>query len=153
MDLYDFKSRLQFEKSIMQNEMPQFLLYQTGNANYFYGCQTTTTLGLLYTLKLTIPTWYPDEMPSLFVVSPLTLPKYGGLGTINNEGISHAFHTQENGPGGCVQICHFQHDYWDASQTCVGVFVKGILWLEAYETHLRTGKDSAEILKNWKRRQ
>jgi len=153
MDLYDFKSRLQFEKSIMQNEMPQFLLCQTGNENYFYGCQTTTTLGLLHILKLTIPTWYPDEMPSLFVVCPLILPKYDSRGTINNEGASHKFHTQENGPGGCVQICHFKPDYWDASQTCVGVFLKGALWLEAYDVHLCTGQGIAEILENWKRRQ
>jgi hypothetical protein len=153
MVLSNFESRLQFEKSIMQHEMSQFLFYQMGNANYFHGWQTTRTLGRKYTLKLTIPAWYPDEMPSLFVVSPLTLPKYGGRGTINKEGVSHDFHTKANGPGGCVQICHFNPENWDASQTCVGVFTKGILWLEAYNVHLRTGRTIAEILVNWKRRQ
>jgi hypothetical protein len=153
MALYDFKSRLQFEKGIVQYEMPHFRLYQLGNENYFHGRQATTALGRQYTLKLIIPPWYPDEMPSLFVVSPLTLPKYGGLGTINNEGASHKFHTQKNGPGGCVQICHFKPETWDASQTCVGVFAKGQLWLEAYEVHLCTGLSIAEILENWKRRQ
>jgi hypothetical protein len=153
MALYDIKSRLQFEKSIIQHEMPQFQLYQMGDENYFHGRQTTTVLVRQYTLKLIIPAWYPDEMPLLFVTSPLTLHKFGGRGTINNEGVSHDFHTQENGPGGCVQICHFKSESWDASQTCVGIFQKGQLWLEAYDVHLCTGLSIAEILNNWKRSQ
>jgi ubiquitin-protein ligase len=153
MGLSDFKSRLQFEKNIVQYEMPQFRLYQMGDEYYFLGRQTTTALGRQYNLKLIIPAWYPDQMPSLFVVSPLTLPKYGHRGTINSEGVSHQFHTQNNGPKGCVQICHFKPERWDASQTCVGVFLKGQLWLEAYDFHLCTGLSIAEILKNWKRRQ
>ena len=30
--------------------------------------------------------------------------------------------------------------------TLVGVFLKGILWIEAYEAHLRTGRDLASFL-------
>ena len=38
---------------------------------------------------------------------------------------------------------HFKTERWDASQTCAGIFTKGILWLEAYENHLQTGSDIA----------
>jgi hypothetical protein len=143
--------RLQLEKVIMARELPQFMFYQMGNETYFQGWHAVLT-GLLYQLKLVLSEWYPDQMPSLYVTYPLILWKYGE-NTINSEGVSHAFHTLSNGPGGCVQICHFSRENWDASKTCVGVLFKGILWLEAYAVHLVTGMSIADILDQWKRRQ
>lgn len=77
----------------------------------------------------------------------------GIIETINSVGSSHAFHTLSNGPDGCVQICHFKSEFWDASKTCVGVLFKGLLWLEAYDIYLKTDMSIASILSNWKRRQ
>ena len=143
--------RLQVEKGIMARELPQFIFFEIGNDSYFQGWHIVST-GLLYQLKLVLSEWYPDQMPSLYVTYPLILWKYGG-NTINSEGVSHAFHTFSNGPNGCVQICHFKSENWDASKTCVGVLFKGILWLEAYAMHFVTGMTIADILEQWKRRQ
>jgi len=151
MLLKGFKSRIQMENAIMILKMPQFKHYHRGGLSSFMGWQKTSAGNHQYQLKLSLPAWYPDETPSLYVISPQTLWKYGGA-TVNSVGTSHAFHTLENGPGGCVQICHFNPENWDASKTCVGVFIKGILWLEAYEMHLVSGMNIAEILKQWKRR-
>lgn len=132
----------------MARELPQFVLYQIGDESSFQGFQSTS-LGGWYHLKLVLPSWYPDKMPELFVDFPVILWKRDG--TII-AGVSHAFHTHSNGPGGYVQICHCSPTDWDASKTCVGVFFKGIMWLEAYSHHLLTGKSIAEILEKWKGR-
>lgn len=146
------KSRLDFEERIIAKHLPSFDAYLYGDNPYFEGRYTTTSGGRGYKLKLVIPSWYPSDMPSLYVTYPTRLRKYGYSGSINNEGTSHAFHTKSNGPGGCVQICHFRSDNWDASQTCAGVLAKGIMWLEAYDCHLATGRNIADILENFRRK-
>ena len=166
MILKDFKTRLHLEAAIMAKEMPQFRLYQMNHERYFEGYHTTSSSSKRYKLKLDIPDYYPDEMPKLYIVSPLLLLKSFsdfqtivslgtpyGIQTINSMGTTHAFHTLENGPGGCIQICHFKSALWDASKTCIAVFMKGILWLEAYEVHLNTGMDISTVLNEWKRSQ
>jgi len=58
MDLLKLQSRLDFEKSIMRLEMPQFRLFQFKDDCYFSGWQTTTTMQRQYELKLVMPNWY-----------------------------------------------------------------------------------------------
>lgn len=144
--------RIQFERKIMARHFPQFGFYQGGDASYFQGWHTDSTKGYLYQLQLKLSPWYPDQMPSLYVTYPSILWKYDG-GTINSEGVSHAFHTLHNGPKGCVQICHFKPETWDASRTCVGVLLKGILWVESYAVSIATRMPIADILEQWKKRQ
>lgn len=40
---------------------------------------------------------------------------------------------------GCTQICHFKPGLWKDNNTLYQVIMKGLIWLEAYEAHLRTG--------------
>lgn len=147
-----FITRIKNEEKIISKELPQFHLFKLDDEYSFEGWHTTTTNRLAFELKLSLPTGYPDVMPALYVTYPTILRKYGG-GTINSIGVSHAFHTLGNGPGGCIQICHFKNENWDASKTCVGVLFKGMLWCEACAVHLRTGREIAEIFDNWKRSQ
>jgi len=137
--------RLVLERKLLAKEMPHFHLYNIDGNAYVSGWQTTRGSHQNYQLKLVLGYYFPDEMPNLYIVSPHTLWKADRYGTINEEETSHAFHTLSNGPNGCVQICHFKHESWDASKTCVGVLIKGVIWLEAYEAHLRTGKDIADF--------
>jgi hypothetical protein len=146
------KYRLAFEIKIMKHEFPQFRPYGRSGEYYFSGWQTTS-IGTKYKLRLNIPLFYPDHVPSLYVTSPHTLRSYKGGSTVNSQGTSHAYHTLSNETDSCVQICHFDSSNWDASKTCVAVFTKGILWLDAYEMHLTSGKDIATILSSWKRSQ
>ena len=148
---FSFRSRIQFEESIMRHELPQFHLYGYFDDYRFEGWQWTTNRKL-YKLRLNIPLYFPDQVPELYVTSPLILTSYF-FSSLNSQGISHATHTLSNGPDGCVQICHFKPQQWDASRTCVAALMKGILWLEAYEMHLRNGKEIADILSSWGRSQ
>lgn len=148
-----FQLRMDLEKAIMKSEMPQFRFHQRGDSYFFKGIQRTSTLRHAYKLKLILTHRYPDQMPALYITSPKILRAHHGRETINSMGTTHSFHTLSNGSNECVQICHFKSEHWDASRTCVGVFIKGILWLEAYENHLQTGSSIADILSLWRRRQ
>ena len=152
LNLTTVAQRLRLEMDIMAEHLPQFLFIPFLSETCFMGTHTTTVGGQDYTLKLVLPSRYPDDRPSLYVTRPLTLDSYGYQGTLNEMGISHAFHTLDNGPDGCVQICHGKSEQWDPSQTCVGVLMKGILWVEAYDAHMSTGRNIAQILYEWQRR-
>ena len=146
------QKRLRFEQRILARHLPAFRAYLQGNSPYFEGNHRTTSGGNSYRMKVVVPSWYPSGMPSLYVVSPRKLRKYGYGGYINEVGPSHSYHTLSNGPGGCVQICHFKSENWDASQTCAGVLAKGIMWCEAYDCHLATGRSIANILDEFRRK-
>ncbi len=135
----DQQERLAYESEILRCELPQFRVYNHRGNTYMAGMQGTNGNYREYELTLRLSEEYPYEKPELFVTSPITLWKYDSESTINEEGLSHDFHTRSNGPDGCVQICHFKD--WNSSNTCVAVFLKGILWLQAYEFHLCTGDD------------
>ncbi len=145
--------RLRFEKAIMDSQLPQFQLFHKAGTWFFQGWEKGMRKEPAYQLKLIISEHYPDKMPELYITYPTVLPKYKNYGTINEESSSHQFHTCQNGPDGCVQICHFKSTIWDASKTCVGVFIKGILWLLSYELHLINGKSINDNLLYIKRRQ
>lgn len=148
--LRNVQARINGENFIVSKELPQFLFSHSENEPYFMGWHTTSTRQNCYQLKLVLGRYYPDEMPKLYVNSPPFLFNFDYTKTIASIGTSHAFHTLQNGPGGCIQICHFKPETWDSSRTCVGALLKGILWCEAYDVHLTTGKDIAEILSQWK---
>ena len=146
------KSRLQIEKEIVGTELPQFILIKSGKTPCFVGDYCSTSTNDRFTLRLELPDYYPDQMPKLFITSPITLRKSGG-GRINDMGASHDYHTLGTGPRGCIQICHFDEVSWEASKTCVAVLIKGLIWLEAYCVSLLTSLSIAEIIDQWHRRQ
>ena len=39
-----------------------------------------------------------------------------------------------------MSICHFYPLHWNAQDTLYEVFMKGRLWIEAYEGHLNSGQ-------------
>jgi hypothetical protein len=149
---YAMNQRILDEKALLERTLSQFKLHRIGNDLGFIGWQTASIRNWTFQLKLLLPKNYPHQRPDLYVIEPTVLNKCGG-GTINQMENSHAFHTREKGPQGCVSICHYNHSSWDASRTCLGVFTKGILWVEAYASHLVTGRTIADILDDWARNQ
>lgn len=137
--------RLAMEEKLVNHYMPGYRFYDRTGNTYIEGEARTNGHSHGYRLRIELPPDYPYERPDLFVVQPRVLRMYGGRGTINALGGTHSFHTGGAGPNGCVQICHTGD--WDASMTCVKVLIKGHLWLEAYDAHLRTGRDIADFLR------
>ena len=131
--------RLGLEKKLVAKELPQFEFHDLNGDTYIEGWVKIYGSRTEFKLRLVLGRGFPDDLPKLFVVSPVTLPKYNGRGTVNSEGSSHEFHTLSNGPGGVVQICHFKRDWWNSSKTTVAVLIKGIYWLESYCAYLKRG--------------
>ena len=136
--------RLAIDEKLVDKYMPDFHFYDKTGNTYVEGWVTPNGTWNSYRLRLDIPPDYPNSQPQLFVTSPVTLWKHGGHETLNDEIASHRFHLLGTGHGGCVQICTVRD--WEASLTCVKLLIMGVMWLEAYQAHLHTGKDIAEFL-------
>jgi hypothetical protein len=90
-----------------------------------------------YKLRIYIPADFPNSCPALVVVSPPELFLMDGL---RLPEISDSFHTLED-TDGFRRICHFYPPDWTPDITLYQVFMKGRLWIEAYEAHFETGED------------
>jgi hypothetical protein len=135
------RDRLVLEHRLLQSVgLTQFGVYHDRDRDEYYGLGTTqTNVRSSYDLWIPIPSGYPDQRPPLYVWKPNPLPTSTG-GTVNDAGLSHAMHTLKTGPRGVVQICHWRDARWHAGITLDKVLLKGLIWLEAYEQHLSTGK-------------
>ncbi|MBL7223901.1 MAG: hypothetical protein ISS72_08610 [Candidatus Brocadiae bacterium] len=139
----DQRHRLAFEEKLVARYMPDFRFYDRTGHTYIDGWARTSGGANRYRLRITLPARYPYAKPQLYVISPRPMWMRGGRRTVNSLGTSHAFHCNNNG-GGPVHVCYA--GTWAASMTCVTVLLRGLLWLEAYEGHLRTGRNLADFL-------
>jgi len=138
--------RFAFEEALVKMYFPGFRLRYDHNRNpYFAGWIGTKGRRNYYKLRLELSECFPDSKPGLFVESPQKLPMYDGAETINSLGLSHAYHVYGTGDNGFVKICHTND--WDPSCTCVMALLRGALWTEGYEHHLRTGETIHQYLR------
>jgi len=136
--------RINFEEILVSMQFPSFHKFNNSSAFGFTGCVTPKAGNRSYELKLDVTDNYPYDEPDLFVALPPVLWMHGGKKSINSLETTHDYHAYYNGPDGCVKICHTSE--WDPSMTCVQVLLKGIIWLEAYSIHLRSGDTIAKII-------
>ena len=126
--------RLAVEKEILDRYFPGKVQW----INPTIAGQTTVEVEMIsnsnqiYRLRAYVPPDYPNSLPDLVVA---TSPKQ-----IPNWGASNAMHTLGT-RNGCVKICHYYAPRWDPQHTFYEIFVKGRVWLEAYEGHLQTGRN------------
>ncbi len=143
------QERLTLENQILiRDGLSQFRVYcgQQGNS-YFLRGEHRTNSGSSYKIRGPIPSRYPYERPPIYIYEPNPLWGHGYARTINSYGLSHYMHTLENGPNGEVQICHWRSDRWHSGITLNKVMLKVILWLEAYEQHLLSGKTISDFVR------
>lgn len=132
-------------RELVQRYFPKFRFHHHDDAPYFDGWVTVST-GRKYQLRLILNIPSADELPrpELYVWSPVHLRSPFG-GTILE--ISHAFHTGMNGTGGRVQIDYGIPPQEEiASHTYVAILHRGMLWLEAYEKGLASGRSIEDWL-------
>lgn len=95
-----------------------------------------------YTLRIYLPQDFPNSVPPMIVKTPFMTE----LKTRNGSGLGgHADHTYGS-QDGCTSICHFHPGLWKGDNTLFQIFMKGLIWLEAYEAHLRTGYNLSKYL-------
>ena len=131
--------RIEFEDALVRKFFPEFALQYDMKGNpYFVGWTGKNGRRNNYKLRLKLSSSFPDFEPELLVERPRTLRMFKDLRTINSLGCSHKYHVNGKGDKGGVKICFT--DDWDASCTCVMALLRGILWVDGYEHHLRTGE-------------
>lgn len=92
-----------------------------------------------YKLRVYLPEDHPNSVPDL-VITESTMP----LPSWENNGLTHTLKRRD----GCLTICHYRASRWNPQeQNLYDVFMKGRLWLEAFEAHLRTSLPMGEFLK------
>jgi hypothetical protein len=150
---YDQRQRLYLENEVLHQEgFTQFTVYQYQASDTYEASGTTSSSsGKLYTLAIPIPSGFPQERPPMYLTYPF--PLYTAAGNlVSSLGTSHDMHTLRPSSSGQVQICHWRDDRWHSAIMLHKVFLKGLLWIEAYEQHLATGRPLAEFVSTMKER-
>ncbi|MBL8542535.1 MAG: hypothetical protein JNJ63_01885 [Hyphomonadaceae bacterium] len=145
----DQRTRLALEHQILQREgFSQFGVYhQPGGDTYCAHGVATSSSGKRYTLFSPIPAGFPSQRPPLYITEPHPLLMADGA-RVSSLGVSHNMHTLTPHDAGWVQICHWRDARWHAGIVLQKVFLKGHLWIEAYEQHLATGKPLADFVRS-----
>ena len=146
-----FLGRLNLENQILNRDgMSQYLIryYQPEDFYYIYG-EYKSSSGRTYTIWCRVPDYYPNTCPSIYVHKPNPLLGYNGV-SISTYGISHSMHTLQSSNSGEVQICHWRQSSWHSGITLNKVMVKVMLWFEAFEQHLLTGRPINDFVSTMK---
>lgn len=128
--------RLTIERQLLDKYFPGRVTWISPLHSTKVEVKLVTNNGKNYVLRVDLPADFPNSCPNVVVVSPPVLLQKNGQPLPEN---SSAFHTL-NHEGGCIAICHFYPPDWNAENTLFQVFMKGRLWLEAYQGHLETGQ-------------
>jgi hypothetical protein len=131
------RHRLAMEKQILEKSFRAVTWHnpQTKGATKV-DVALTTNAGGRYTLRVNVPSDFPNSCPELLLVSS-SKPIRERDGNPLPE-VSGQYHTLGKRDG-YYQLCHFISNNWDSKNTLYLVFLKGRLWLEAFEYHLQTG--------------
>ena len=122
--------RLAVEKDTLEKYFPRKVRWIDPTGNTKVDVTMTTNSNQVYCLRLYVPRDFPNSRPVMVVKSsPRPMPDWSNYVTS---------HTLGRNDEGFLQICHYSH--WNGRVTFYEVFMKGRLWLEAYEGHLSTGK-------------
>lgn len=126
------QQRLAIEKSILDKYFPGNVQWIDPTGNTKVEVTMKSNSNQVYSLRVYVPPDYPNSLPDLVVCrSPRPMPKWGA------DGCTHTLGTRDN----CLKICHYYAPRWNPQHTFYEIFVKGRVWLEAYEGWLTTGKD------------
>lgn len=139
--------RIVLEYEILQREgFTQFTVYQDKAADTYYASGVTfSNAGNRYGLYISIPSGFPHQRPPLYITEPFPLLMADG-NLISALGVNHQMHTLAP-LNGLVQICHWREARWHSGILLHKVFLKGLIWIEAYEQHLATGRPLAEFVR------
>lgn len=138
------KRRFAEEEKILEQYFPNSVKWFNRETNNMkVEIKMTTNSNKSYTLRVCIPDDFPNSCPELYVCDP-PRPLKTKEGTEIDAGTQfHSYGTKD----GLTTICHFVSSQWTNEYTLYQVFMKGRIWLEAYEIHLRTGKPMADFLR------
>ena len=131
------KERLMAEESLLERKFPSnvFRFINKENLeNTYLRIGAKTNSGNVYTLHMDLKD-FPMQQPKVFVTRMLESKAGCDLNSV-----SATMHTLAS-EHGWTRICHYGHQSWTPNVSLYKGYVKCRLWLEMYESHLRTGKN------------
>lgn len=142
------RRRLALEHQLLQiKDFSQFSVYQHQATDEYTASGTASSnAGRQYYLYIPIPTGFPYQRPPMYVTDPCPLRMANGV-SIHTLGVSHQMHTLTPSAAGWAQICHWRDNRWHSGIFLHEVFLKGLIWIEAYEQHLATGRPLADFVR------
>ena len=140
------QTRLAYEKDLLENYFGNRVKWIDPRGDTRIEITMTCTSNQEYVLRILIPQDYPNSCPEMIVAYPSYCLKLRD-GTVMDSGSSdnHTWGSKD----GCTQICHYKRSEWTDENTFYQVAMKGLIWLEAYEAHLRTGKSLSKFLQHY----
>ena len=140
------RQRLAMEHQVLQREgFDQFGVYHYASDDSYSASGTATAnSGYQYRLWVPIPSGYPYARPPMYVTSPDPLLMRDGK-PVASLGVSHQMHTLAPW-GSWPQVCHWRDTRWHSGILLQKVFLKGLIWIEAYEQHVATGCSVADFV-------
>lgn len=142
------RARLALEEQLL-SKLPGFsFTNREDSSQTAVNGQYTSSTEKSYWLWVWLGPGYPHQAPDLYVQWPRSLKDFWGK-PLEKHGTSHSMHLWKSKWPELTNICHWKSEFWSASQTIVSVLAKGILWVEAYEAHLRTGNTIDFYSRGW----
>lgn len=143
----DQRQRLALEHQILQREgFTQFGVYhRASDDTYCASGYASSNAGYRYFLRIPIPSGFPQQRPPMYIAEPNPLLMYDRT-PLSALGVAHKMHTLTP-LNGMVQICHWRDNRWHSGIVLQKVFLKGLIWIEAYEQHIATGRDLADFVR------
>ena len=114
-----------------------------GTSRPFLKAGVRTNNGKVYVLYYDLST-FPSTKPKVYVTQMLRTKK--GELMDSPSAYNHTLTSWNN----WTQLCHYSDDQWTPDITLWHVYLKCRVWLEVYQTHLRTGRDIGGILNHQK---
>jgi hypothetical protein len=140
------QQRLRIEKQALDYGFPRrYAFHNLGTYDEYLELGLRTNAGRTYNLKVVLD-GFPYSKPDVYVVYPTQLYSYNGelLSGIGASGPMHLLHPDN----GNIQICHYSDINWRENVTLYKVALKCLIWLNAYDGHLRTGQPIDHFLRH-----
>jgi len=142
------RQRLYLEhQALIREGLDQFGVYRDSTYDSYWAAGTATAnSGRQYRLYIPISSGYPYQRPEMYLTEPNPLRMYNGS-PVASLGVSHNMHTLTPHANGWPQICHWRSERWHSGIMLHRVFLKGLIWVEAFEQHLATGLPIADFVR------
>lgn len=133
------QQRLNIEKQALDFGFPKRYIFQELNSrNAYVDVGLRTNAGRTYRLKMVLGD-FPYTKPKVYVTYPSILRTYNGT-LLSSIGTSASMHLLTPDNLGNIQLCHYSDSAWHSNVSLYKVALKCLVWLNAYDGHLRTGK-------------
>lgn len=140
----DYWKRIDIEDNFTRQKFPSFVRYSDFLGYPYWQGTMFTNSNKCYIIRVEVSADFPLLRPKLYITSPCPLYTFWGK-KLADLGATQYMHTY--GPkNGWVQMCVCRDECWSSDDSIFKCLKKARVWIEAYDAHLRTGKNMDKIV-------